>query len=61
MLSALGMGSDDEASDDSDEDDLVSQLMMKVEEQDNQMRMAAEIGQTLLQKNEHQARVNLNT
>ena len=41
--------------DDYEEDDVVSQLMMKVEEQDNQMRMAAEIGQTLLQKNEHQA------
>jgi hypothetical protein len=41
--------------DDYEEEDVVSQLMMKVEEQDNQMRMAAEIGQSLLQKNEHQA------
>jgi DNA repair exonuclease SbcCD ATPase subunit len=52
MLSAMGMGSSDDDDEYDEDDDVVSQLMRKVEEQDNQMRMAAEIGQALLEKNE---------
>ena len=46
------MSSSEDDCDEGDDGDIVSQLMLKVEEQDSQMRMAAEIGQSLLEKNE---------
>ena len=53
MFDAMGMGEDDYDDDgDYDDDDIVGTLMTQIEEKDNQLRMAAEIGQSLLQKNE---------
>lgn len=50
MLDAMGMG--DAEDEDYDEDDIVAALMTQIEEKDGQLRMAAEIGQSLLAKNE---------
>ena len=50
MLDAMGMG--DAEDEEYDEDDIVAALMTQIEEKDDQLRMAAEIGQSLLAKNE---------
>ena len=50
MLDVMSMGEDED--DEYDEDDIVAALMSQVEEKDDQLRMAAEIGQSLLSKNE---------
>ena len=52
-MNMLGLGSDEELQ--YDEEDIVAVMMAKIEEKEDQLRMAAEIGQSLLQKNEQLA------
>ncbi len=54
MMATMGFGSDDEEQE-YDEEDIVAVLMARIEEKEDQLRMAAEIGQSLLQKNEQLA------
>eukprot|EP01051_Picozoa_sp_SAG22_P038436 SAG22_NODE_19706_length_272_cov_0.878613_1_plen_80_part_10 len=54
MLEAMGMSmaDSDEDLDDEDEDAFVLRLMREIQAKDSQLQMAAEIGQSLLEKNE---------
>ena len=52
-MNMMGLGSDEEL--EYDAEDIVAVMMAKIEEKEDQLRMAAEIGQSLLQKNEQLA------
>ena len=54
MMATMGFGSDDEEQE-YDEEDIVAVMMARIEEKEDQLRMAAEIGQSRLQKNEQLA------
>jgi hypothetical protein len=63
MLDAMGLAASDDEEEEhaldynatGDDDDIVAMLMAQIEEKEDQLKMAAEIGRSLLQKNEEMA------